>query len=141
LERYQLREAMMEDEKYGANAKTLHEINLFYIVCKSLLIRCHSFMTILVYRFAIVLQFLGQHMKVRQQVIATAIVYFKRFYTRNAFSLCDPLLVAPTCFYLATKIEECAMPLKLIIKEMDLVAKNFGFSNEFPYKIEAAIAI
>lgn len=85
------------------------------------------------------LQFLGKHLNVRQQVIATAIVYFKRFYTRNAFYLCDPLLIAPTCFYLATKIEECVTPLKLIIKEMDLVARHFDFVNGFPYKTEAAI--
>jgi cyclin-C len=89
--------------------------------------------------FTIVLQFLGKHVNVRQQVIATAIVYFKRFYTRNAFSWCDPLLVAPTCFYMATKIEECVIPLKLIIREMDLVARNFDLPQGFPYKTEAAI--
>ena len=89
--------------------------------------------------FIIVLQFLGKHVNVRQQVIATAIVYFKRFYTRNAFSRCDPLLVAPTCFYMATKIEECVIPLKLIVREMDLVARNFDFPQGFSYKTEAAI--
>jgi len=49
----------------------------------------------------------GRALNLRQQVIATAIVYFRRFYTRNSFRQCDPLLVGPTCLYLACKVEEC----------------------------------
>lgn len=32
--------------------------------------------------FLLVIQALGEHLKLRQQVIATATVYFKRFYAR-----------------------------------------------------------
>lgn len=42
----------------------------------------------------------------RQQVIATATVYFKRFYARNSLKNIDPLLLAPTCLLLAIKVEE-----------------------------------
>ncbi len=49
---------------------------------------------------------LGEHLKVRQQVIATATVYFKRFYARNSLKNIDPLLLAPTCVFLASKVEE-----------------------------------
>lgn len=45
-------------------------------------------------------------MKLRQQVIATATVYFKRFYARNSLKCIDPLLLAPTCLFLASKVEE-----------------------------------
>lgn len=45
-------------------------------------------------------------MKLRQQVIATATVYFKRFYARNSLKCIDPLLLAPTCIFLASKVEE-----------------------------------
>lgn len=56
--------------------------------------------------YATVIQVLGEHLKVRQQVIATATVYFKRFYARNSLKNIDPLLLAPTCLFLASKVEE-----------------------------------
>jgi len=45
-------------------------------------------------------------LKVKQQVVATAVVYFKRFYVRNSLKCIDPLLMAPTCVFLASKVEE-----------------------------------
>lgn len=53
-----------------------------------------------------VIQALGEPLKLRQQVIATATVYFKRFYARNSLKSIDPLLLAPTCVFLASKVEE-----------------------------------
>ena len=53
-----------------------------------------------------VIQALGEQLKVKQQVISTAIVYFKRFYIRNPLKSIDPLLLAPTCIFLASKVEE-----------------------------------
>ena len=46
--------------------------------------------------FANLIQALGEQLKVRQQVIATATVFFKRFYARNPLQSIDPLLMAPT---------------------------------------------
>ncbi|KAI1720263.1 cyclin-C [Ditylenchus destructor] len=43
---------------------------------------------------------------VRMQVIATACVYFRRFYARRSFKDVDPFLLAPTCIWLASKVEE-----------------------------------
>lgn len=54
----------------------------------------------------LVIQTLGEQLKLRQQVIATATVYFKRFYARNSLKSIDPLLLAPTCLFLASKVEE-----------------------------------
>lgn len=56
--------------------------------------------------FFLVIQVLGEQLKLRQQVIATATVYFKRFYARNSLKCIDPLLLAPTCVGLASKVEE-----------------------------------
>lgn len=56
--------------------------------------------------FFSVIQVLGEQLKLRQQVIATATVYFKRFYARNSLKCIDPLLLAPTCIFLASKVEE-----------------------------------
>lgn len=53
-----------------------------------------------------VMQTLGEQLKLRQQVIATATVYFKRFYARNSLKCIDPLLLAPTSIFLASKVEE-----------------------------------
>lgn len=58
------------------------------------------------YLFFLVIQILGEQLKLRQQVIATATVYFKRFYARNSLKCIDPLLLAPTCVFLASKVEE-----------------------------------
>uniref|UniRef100_A0A3Q0REF9 Cyclin C n=1 Tax=Amphilophus citrinellus TaxID=61819 RepID=A0A3Q0REF9_AMPCI len=55
--------------------------------------------------FANVIQALGEHLKLRQQVIATATVYFKRFYARYSLKSIDPVLMAPTCVFLASKVE------------------------------------
>ena len=46
--------------------------------------------------FANLIQALGEQLKVRQQVVATATVFFKRFYARNPLQSIDPLLMAPT---------------------------------------------
>lgn len=56
--------------------------------------------------FLSVIQILGEQLKLRQQVIATATVFFKRFYARNSLKCIDPLLLAPTCVFLASKVEE-----------------------------------
>ncbi|EYC24695.1 hypothetical protein Y032_0013g2055 [Ancylostoma ceylanicum] len=46
------------------------------------------------------------HPKTRMQVIATAIVYFKRFYARRSYKDVDPLLIACASVFLASKVEE-----------------------------------
>ena len=72
--------------------------------------------------FANFIQSVGEQLKIRQQVIATAtgttvitflvghsngdLVFFRRFYLKNSLSDCDPLLMAPTCLFLASKVEE-----------------------------------
>nr|AAW25737.1 SJCHGC00487 protein [Schistosoma japonicum] len=56
--------------------------------------------------FTDVIQAFGKSVEVRQQVIATALVYFKRFYSRNSFKTIDPWLMAPSCLFLASKVEE-----------------------------------
>ncbi len=47
-------------------------------------------------------QALGEQLKLRQQVIATATVFFKRFYAINSLHTIDPLLLAPTAVFLVT---------------------------------------
>ncbi|TPP67906.1 Cyclin-C [Fasciola gigantica] len=79
--------------------------------------------------FTEVIQAFGKSVEVRQQVIATATVYFKRFYSRNSLSAIDPWLMAPSCLFLASKVEEFG-----VLSQKNLLAscRNVGkfiFSN------------
>jgi len=65
-----------------------------------------------------IIQTLGKLLKLRQRVIATAMVYFKRFYVRNSFYEFDPHLIAPSALYLASKVEECTLQAKIFATAM-----------------------
>ncbi|KAL1919666.1 uncharacterized protein VTP21DRAFT_1597 [Calcarisporiella thermophila] len=79
--------------------------------------------------FANIIQKLGKRLSLRQQVIATAFVYFKRFYTKNCFCRTDPYLVLTTCVYLACKIEECPLHIKTVVAEMRALMQEYGGFN------------
>jgi len=89
--------------------------------------------------FTNIIQALGEQLKVRQQVIATAIVYFRRFYARNSLKSIDPLLLAPTCLVLASKVEEFGVisQSKLIAACQSLIKNryNYAYQQEYPYRI------
>jgi cyclin C len=57
---------------------------------------------------------LGRKLRMRQRVIATAIIYFKRFYLKNNYSDTDPLFVAAACCYVAAKAEESPIHIKQV---------------------------
>ncbi|XP_042535464.1 cyclin-C isoform X1 [Dipodomys spectabilis] len=89
--------------------------------------------------FTNVIQALGEHLKLRQQVIATATVYFKRFYARYSLKSIDPVLMAPTCVFLASKVEEFGVVsnTRLIAAATSVLKTRFSyaFPKEFPYKM------
>ncbi|KAK2726163.1 cyclin-C-like [Artemia franciscana] len=88
--------------------------------------------------YANFLQVLGEQLKLRQQVIATATVYFKRFYSRNSLKCIDPLLLGPTAILLASKVEEFGVisNSRLITTSQTVVKSKYGyaFQQEFPYR-------
>ncbi|KAJ6660229.1 hypothetical protein lerEdw1_017929 [Lerista edwardsae] len=89
--------------------------------------------------FTNVIQALGEHLKLRQQVIATATVYFKRFYARYSLKSIDPVLMAPTCVFLASKVEEFGVVSNTrLISAATSVLKtrySYAFPKEFPYRM------
>ena len=90
--------------------------------------------------YADFIQALGEALGVKQQVVATSIVYFKRFYVRNSLKCIDPLLLAPTCIFLASKVEEYGVISNhRLIQTCQTVFKHkFSYAwnmPEFPYKI------
>lgn len=60
---------------------------------------------------------LGKRMTTRQQALATAQVYLKRFYTKNEIRQTNPYLVLTTAFYLACKMEECPQHIRFVVGE------------------------
>lgn len=60
---------------------------------------------------------LGKRLGVRQQPLATAQVYIKRFYTRVEIRRTNPYLVITTALYLACKMEESPQHIRLLSQE------------------------
>lgn len=90
--------------------------------------------------YADFIQAISETLNVKQQVVATSIVYFKRFYVRNSLKSIDPLLLAPTCIFLASKVEEFGVISnhRMIQNCQSLFKNKFSYAwnmNEFPYKM------
>ncbi|PGH11729.1 RNA polymerase II holoenzyme cyclin-like subunit [Polytolypa hystricis UAMH7299] len=60
---------------------------------------------------------LGKRMTTRQQALATAQVYIRRFYTKVEVRRTNPYLVLTTAFYLACKMEECPQHIRFVVGE------------------------
>lgn len=60
---------------------------------------------------------IGKKMSVRQQALATAQIYIKRFYTQNEIRHTNPYLVLATAFYLACKMEESPQHIRYVVGE------------------------
>ncbi|SCZ98642.1 BZ3500_MvSof-1268-A1-R1_Chr7-1g09226 [Microbotryum saponariae] len=74
------------------------------------------------------IQKLCKRLGLRQQVIATAIVYFRRFYLRNAYCDTDCALVAAACCYVAAKAEETPVHVKSAVAEAKMVFHDMGLA-------------
>ncbi|KAF5746288.1 cyclin-C1-2-like isoformX1 [Tripterygium wilfordii] len=75
---------------------------------------------------------LAQHVKVRQRVVATAVTYMRRVYTRKGMTEYDPRLVAPTCLYLASKAEESTVQARLLV----FYIKKLYIDEKYRYEIK-----
>ncbi len=60
---------------------------------------------------------LGRKLQLRQRAIATATVFFRRFYLKNAYCETDPFLVIAACCYVAAKAEESPVHIKNVVAE------------------------
>lgn len=79
---------------------------------------------------------LARRVHVRQRVVATASVYFQRFYTQNAYAATDPVLVLVTCVYVAAKAEESPVRLRVLCAEAAKLFNEMGYA-EFPRQVAA----
>ncbi|UKZ56484.1 RNA polymerase II holoenzyme cyclin-like subunit [Trichoderma virens] len=67
----------------------------------------------------------GKRLTIRQQAMATAQVYLKRFYTRVEIRRTNPYLVITTAIYLACKMEEAPQHIRLIVTEARQLWQDF----------------
>ena len=70
---------------------------------------------------------LGKKLQVRQQAIATAQLFLRRFYTKVEIRRTNPYLLAATALYLACKTEECPQHIRMVVNGAnDLWPDLFG---------------
>ncbi|KAL4067109.1 cyclin-like protein [Scleroderma yunnanense] len=83
--------------------------------------------------FANVVTKLGRKLLFKQRVIATAIVFFRRFYLKNSYCETDPFIVIAACCYVAGKAEESPMHIKNVAAEARLLFSQHPFGiKSFP---------
>jgi cyclin C len=60
---------------------------------------------------------LGKRLQARQQTMATAQLYVRRFYSKVEIRRTNPYLVIATAVYLAGKMEESPQHIRLVVTE------------------------
>ncbi|KAF7300992.1 CYCLIN domain-containing protein [Mycena indigotica] len=80
--------------------------------------------------FAEVVAKLGRSLHLAQRAIATATVFFRRFYLKNSYCETDPFIVAAACCYLASKAEEFPVHIKNVVSD---ARRMFG---QEPYNVK-----
>ncbi|EDR04949.1 uncharacterized protein LACBIDRAFT_168583, partial [Laccaria bicolor S238N-H82] len=70
-------------------------------------------------------------LQLRQKVIATATVFFRRFYMKNSYCETDPFIVISACCYVAAKAEESPIHIKNVMTESRTLFKIYNVKH-FP---------
>ncbi|KAJ7062831.1 cyclin-like protein [Mycena amicta] len=86
--------------------------------------------------FAELVAKLGKQLHLAQRAIATATVFFRRFYLKNSYCETDPFIVIAACCYLASKAEEFPVHIKNVVSDARRIfghdpysVKNFPTDN------------
>ncbi|KAI0829224.1 cyclin-like protein [Trametes gibbosa] len=111
VDRATLRQARSDDLQYVDNPEHLAFLNIF---------------------FANLIAKLGKKLSLRQRVVATATVFFRRFYLRNSYCETDPFIVAAACCYVAAKAEESPVHIKTVVSDARAIfGEEYGIKT-FP---------
>ena len=78
--------------------------------------------------FAGLIQKLGKRLLLKQVPIATATVFFKRFYIKNALCETNPFLVLAACVFVAAKVEETPVHIKSVVSEAKVMFAGTSLS-------------
>ncbi|KAI0366253.1 cyclin-like protein [Pilatotrama ljubarskyi] len=111
VDRATLHQARSDDLQYVDNPEHLAFLNIF---------------------FANLIAKLGKKLSLRQRVIATATVFFRRFYLKNSYCETDPFIVAAACCYVAAKAEESPVHIKNVVSDARAIfGEDYGIKS-FP---------
>src|SRR5881394_212849 len=103
----EIRKAIEESEKSLIQQYPLFDLRLLSIYINQRMSPDAGGGAMLADSVSIELTKLGKRLTIRQQALATAQVYVRRFYTKVEIRRTNPYLVLTTAFYLACKMEEC----------------------------------
>ena len=78
---------------------------------------------------------LGKKLQLRQRVIATATVFFRRFYVKNSYCETDPFIVIAACCYVAAKAEESPVHIKNVVSEARILFGTVPSSSPAPTQL------
>ncbi|KAI0329900.1 cyclin-like protein, partial [Cubamyces sp. BRFM 1775] len=110
VDRATLRQARSDDLQYVDNPEHLAFLNIFT---------------------ANLISRLAKKLSLRQRVVATATVFFRRFYVKNSYCETDPFIVAAACCYVAAKAEESPVHIKNVVSEARALFSEYGIKT-FP---------
>ncbi|KAI9513516.1 cyclin-like protein [Russula earlei] len=112
VDRATLKQARSEDLQYVESAEHIDFLNIY---------------------FANLIAMLGKRLPLRQRVIATATVFFRRFYVKNLYCETDPFMVIAACCYVAAKAEESPVHIKNVVSESRQMFSQEGYGiKNFP---------
>ena len=113
VDRTTLHHARLDDLKYVDDPEHLDFLGIYFAngASSCLLFGC------LRTDVSLVITKLGRKLQFRQRVIATATVFFRRFYLKNSYCETDPFTVIAACCYLAAKAEESPIHIKSVVQE------------------------
>lgn len=98
--REQLRQAHAGDRQAGLSVRQIADLHAFFVAYMQQLARSMA---------------AESEPLLRQRVVGTAAIYFRKFYLRCDFGAVDPRLIAPACLFLASKTEETPIHSKLLL--------------------------
>ena len=113
MDRATLRQARLADLKYVDDPEHLDFLGIFFA-------NSTSFSPSPACSFIdepVVISKLGKKLQLRQRVIATATVFFRRFYLKNSYCETEPFIVVAACCYVAAKAEESPVHIKNVLTE------------------------
>ncbi|KAG6849433.1 hypothetical protein H0H93_008509 [Arthromyces matolae] len=113
VDRATLRQARVEDLKYVDDPDYLDFLAIYFGNGQSVLeIQVGSSVQL----FSAISK-LGKKLGLRQRAIATASIFFRRFYLKNSYCETDPFMVIAACCYVAAKAEESPVHIKNVVTE------------------------
>lgn len=120
IDRATLRQARSEDLQYVELPEHIDFLNIYFANRRSVPYS-KSFPYFNSCIIHIVIAMLGKRLTLRQRVIATATVFFRRFYVKNLYCETDPFIVIAACCYVAAKAEESPVHIKNVVSESRLM--------------------